>query len=67
MPNYIAPEILDADRYHGHSFEVDIWSFGIIVYILLFGKPPFDSDDTKKTYAKIRVNDFTFPEDIEVQ
>lgn len=37
-PNYIAPEILQAK---GHSYEVDIWSFGVICYTLAFGKPPF--------------------------
>jgi serine/threonine protein kinase len=28
-PNYIAPEILDSSR--GHSFEVDLWSLGVIM------------------------------------
>jgi serine/threonine protein kinase len=37
-PNYIAPEILNEI---GHSYEVDIWSIGIILYAMLFGKPPF--------------------------
>jgi polo-like kinase 1 len=31
-PNYIAPEILDGKI--GHSFEVDIWSVGVIMYII---------------------------------
>lgn len=35
-PNYIAPEILDGKV--GHSFEVDIWSFGVLLYTLLIGK-----------------------------
>ena len=39
-PNYIAPEILEAK---GHSYEVDVWSIGIIAYALTFGRPPFDS------------------------
>lgn len=43
-PNYIAPEVLDETKYQGHSKEVDIWSFGVLLYILLFGKPPFDSE-----------------------
>ena len=30
-PNYIAPEILDGKC--GHSYEVDIWSLGVIMYI----------------------------------
>lgn len=37
-PNYIAPEILEEE---GHSYESDIWSMGVILYALLFGKPPF--------------------------
>ena len=32
-PNYLAPEIFD--KINGYSFEVDIWSIGIIVYTLL--------------------------------
>lgn len=50
-PNYIAPEILEGK---GHSYEVDIWSMGVIVYALLFGKAPFETSDVKKTYKKIK-------------
>ena len=35
-PNYIAPEIIDGKG--GHSFQVDIWSIGVIMYTLLVGK-----------------------------
>ena len=42
-PNYIAPEILESKN--GHSYEVDIWSMGVILYILLIGKPPFESTE----------------------
>ena len=59
--------MLDSTRWHGHSFQSDIWAFGIIIFILLFGKPPFDSEDPKQTYQKIRMNSYSFPQDVEVQ
>ena len=59
-PNYIAPEILEG--HHGHSYEVDIWSLGVILYTLLIGKPPFETQDVKTTYKRIQMNVYTFPE-----
>lgn len=38
-PNYIAPEILDGKT--GHSYQVDIWSLGVIIYTLIIGKVNF--------------------------
>lgn len=54
-PNYIAPEILNRK---GHSFEVDIWSVGCIMYTLLIGKPPFETNVLKDTYERIRKCDY---------
>lgn len=59
-PNYIAPEILDGRR--GHSFEVDIWSTGVILYTWLVGRPPFQSKDVKSTYKRIMANYYAYPE-----
>lgn len=61
-PNYIAPEILSGQRGDGHSFEVDIWSTGVVMYTLLVGRPPFETDDVKATYKRIRANEYGFPE-----
>jgi len=59
-PNYIAPEVL-CDNGVGHSYEVDLWSIGVIMYpliisivdiryALLVGKPPFQSKEVKSIY-----------------
>ncbi|POM60725.1 PLK/PLK-UNCLASSIFIED protein Kinase [Phytophthora palmivora] len=61
-PNYIAPEILSGQRGDGHSFEVDVWSTGVVMYTLLVGRPPFETDDVKATYKRIRANQYDFPE-----
>ncbi|CAL4150380.1 unnamed protein product, partial [Meganyctiphanes norvegica] len=57
-PNYIAPEILCKK---GHSYEVDIWSIGCIMYTLLVGKPPFETQTLKDTYMRIKKNEYHIP------
>jgi len=56
-PGYVAPEILRGDPYSG---EVDIWSMGVICYVLLAGYPPFYDEDTRKLYKKIRNGNYQF-------
>jgi polo-like kinase 1 len=63
-PNYIAPEILEGA--HGHSYEVDVWSFGVVLYTLLVGKPPFETNDVKTTYRRIKMNAYSFPDHVQV-
>lgn len=57
-PNYIAPEILSKK---GHSYEVDVWSLGCMLYTLLVGKPPFETTCLKDTYSKIKKNEYRIP------
>ena len=59
-PNYLAPEIL---IHKGHSFEVDLWSLGIIIYTLLTGNHPFETANVNLTYKKIKKGYFEFPKD----
>ncbi|CAN6608340.1 cell cycle serine/threonine-protein kinase Cdc5p/MSD2 [Trichomonascus vanleenenianus] len=63
-PNYMAPEILIKGK--GHSFEVDMWAIGIIMYAMLFGKPPFQSRSVDTIYERVKTNDYSFPEDFSV-
>jgi len=57
-PNYIAPEVLGKK---GHSYEVDVWSLGCILYTLLVGKPPFETQTLKDTYSRIKKNEYHVP------
>ena len=59
-PGYVAPEILRGDSY---GAEVDIWSMGVIVYVLLAGYPPFYDEDQKKLFRKIKEGKYYFHED----
>ncbi|KAJ8598221.1 hypothetical protein CTAYLR_005529 [Chrysophaeum taylorii] len=56
-PGYVAPEILKGTKY---GSEVDMWSCGVIVYILLGGYPPFHDDNHAILYRKIKAADYTF-------
>lgn len=61
-PNYIAPEILlclETDP-EGYSLEVDMWSAGVILYILLCGFPPFFAEDDEELYDSIIDGQFKF-------
>jgi len=57
-PNYIAPEVLGK---FGHSFEVDTWALGCVMYTLLVGRPPFETSCLKDTYMRIRNNEYAIP------
>lgn len=56
-PAYVAPEILRNQRY---GVEVDIWSIGVICYVLLAGYPPFYDEDMKKLFRKIKDGKYHF-------
>jgi len=57
-PGYVAPEIVSGK---GYGKEVDFWSIGVIIYILLCGFPPFFEDDNAKLFEMIKAGSFEFP------
>jgi calcium/calmodulin-dependent protein kinase I len=56
-PGYVAPEVLTHENY---SSQVDLWSVGVIVYILLCGFPPFYGDNDAQMFKKIKAGQYKF-------
>eukprot|EP01102_Stenamoeba_stenopodia_P008949 TRINITY_DN2619_c0_g1_i1.p1 TRINITY_DN2619_c0_g1~~TRINITY_DN2619_c0_g1_i1.p1 ORF type:complete len:443 (+),score=130.49 TRINITY_DN2619_c0_g1_i1:195-1523(+) len=59
-PGYVAPEVLQAQ---GYGFEVDMWSIGVITYILLCGFPPFYAEELPELFEQILKAQYTFHEE----
>ena len=53
---YIAPEVLR----NGYNEKCDLWSCGVILYILLSGSPPFYGKNEKEIFPKILRGNFSF-------
>ncbi|KAL6606297.1 hypothetical protein ACP70R_041950 [Stipagrostis hirtigluma subsp. patula] len=58
-PFYIAPEVLSG----GYNEAADVWSAGVILYILLSGIPPFWGKTKSKIFECIRSTELRFPSD----
>eukprot|EP01103_Thecamoeba_quadrilineata_P008336 TRINITY_DN180_c0_g2_i2.p1 TRINITY_DN180_c0_g2~~TRINITY_DN180_c0_g2_i2.p1 ORF type:complete len:383 (+),score=107.78 TRINITY_DN180_c0_g2_i2:50-1198(+) len=66
---YIAPEIIKMAREKrggnenpaGYSMKVDVWSAGVILYIMMCGMPPFYDEDDKKLFDQILSDPVEFP------
>ena len=54
---YVAPEVLNGN----YNEKCDIWSAGVILYILLSGDPPFNGSNDSAIYKKIKKMEFNFP------
>lgn len=59
-PGYVAPEILEGTPYDERA---DMWSVGVILYILLGGYPPFIESTQRDLFRKIRRGEYEFHEE----
>eukprot|EP01103_Thecamoeba_quadrilineata_P007028 TRINITY_DN16806_c0_g1_i1.p1 TRINITY_DN16806_c0_g1~~TRINITY_DN16806_c0_g1_i1.p1 ORF type:complete len:299 (-),score=84.51 TRINITY_DN16806_c0_g1_i1:120-1016(-) len=59
-PGYVAPEVLKSQ---GYDKEVDLWSIGVITYILLCGFPPFYNEELRDLFEQIMRAEYDFPEE----
>ncbi|XP_045681566.1 serine/threonine-protein kinase 33 isoform X2 [Phyllostomus hastatus] len=60
-PMYMAPEVINA---HDYSHQCDIWSIGVIMYILLCGEPPFMASSEEKLFELIRKGELHFDDPV---
>ncbi|KAL1839338.1 hypothetical protein VTJ49DRAFT_1634 [Mycothermus thermophilus] len=58
-PNYAAPEVIGGKLYAGP--EVDVWSCGVILYVMLVGRLPFDHEHIPTLFAKIAKGSYMVP------
>jgi len=58
-PNYVAPEVLESRGYDGKS--ADVWSVGVILFVLLAGYLPFEEETMPALFSKIKRADFAYP------
>lgn len=62
-PHYVAPEVVMGQGYNGACS--DVWSCGVILYILLAGCLPFDNEDQATLLEMVTIGKYTMPRDID--
>ncbi|KAH6574081.1 hypothetical protein BASA62_002630 [Batrachochytrium salamandrivorans] len=63
-PNYAAPEVISGRLYAGP--EIDIWSCGVILYVMICGRLPFDDEYIPNLFKKINGGIFVLPQFLSV-
>ncbi|XP_047369304.1 protein kinase C, brain isozyme isoform X3 [Vespa velutina] len=60
-PDYIAPEII---LYQPYGKSVDWWAYGVLLYEMLVGQPPFDGEDEEELFAAITNHNVSYPKSL---
>jgi len=60
-PDYAAPEVLQTDGTYSNA--VDMWSVGVITYVLLCGYPPFYAKEQRELFTQILNAEYEFPDE----
>mmetsp|Transcript_68674 Transcript_68674/g.217208 ORF Transcript_68674/g.217208 Transcript_68674/m.217208 type:complete len:398 (+) Transcript_68674:259-1452(+) len=63
-PQYVAPEVIAGIPGLAYTEGVDMWSAGVVLYILLSGYPPFYDDSEPALFDKIRRGDYSFDDPV---
>lgn len=57
-PNFISPEVASRGS---HGLEADVWGLGCLLYTLLVGKPPFDTQAVRSTLTRVVMASYELP------
>ena len=59
--DYMAPEVIEKNK--DYSFEIELWSLGVLIFKLVTRKYPFKADNKNLTELLIKKGEYSFPDD----